>query len=102
MREKGFWVKFTMYTGQDRKSPSKIGYSFYSYSDGYTEEDKKDDELWSGEAELWSQYDGQGWSYRAYEYGYEIMDSPPKEWLEKQMISHKEEYEFYKEWGEQL
>lgn len=97
MIEKGFWVKYFMYTGQDRDNPSKVGYSYYLYSDGYTEKDKKDHELWKGEAESWSEYEGNGWSFRSYEYGYKIIDIPPVEWLEKQMNSHKTEYDFYKE-----
>jgi len=97
MKEKGFWVKYSMYTGQRREEPSKVSYSYYLYSDGYTEEDKEDNKLWMGEAESWSQHDGEGWSYREYEYAYEMIDSPPKEWLERQLKFHKTEYEFYKE-----
>lgn len=95
MKEEGFWVKYYIISGQSEE-PSDFEYFYYLYSDGWTKEQENDAEIWKGEAELWAENNG-GYGYSRYEYGFEIVDSPPEEWLYKKIEYHISKLKLYKE-----
>ena len=96
MTENGFWVRYWLIRGQSPK-PTNETYMFYSYDDSYKDEDKKDEEMWEGEAQLWAENDGGCWSAQRYQYGFEFVEFPPIDWLESNKDYHRKMLKFYEE-----
>ena len=82
-----FWIRYWFGHSKNRIDEEK--YEFYDESWKFTEEDKKDEERWKAESENWAQQSG-GWMYDRYDYGYEFVDHPPKEWFEKEIAEARD------------
>ena len=92
MEEEGFWIRYW-----NNKSYSNEDYKYYPYSDGWKKEDKDKEEMWRKEAEAWAENKG-CWAYNSFEYGFEFVDKPPKEWLDKKISRLESSLIFYKQW----
>lgn len=79
----GFWVRMFLGKGE---SPEAETYEFFKFSDGYTEEDKKDDEMLRRHTEKWAQNDMQCWGRERFRYGFEVVIVPPSCWLQEELI----------------
>lgn len=79
----GFWLR--MFIGDD-KSPKEETYEFFKYSDGYTEEDKKDDEQLREHTLNWAENDMCCWGRERFRYGFEVVIVPPSCWLQEELI----------------
>ncbi len=92
MSDKGFWVRFWMEYGRGSTTKEET-YEFLKYTDGYTEEDKKDESFLKTLAQEWCQQDHMGWSFDSYHYGFEVIEKPSQEWMMKELEQIKEEME---------
>lgn len=81
----GFWVKYWMEYGRGSTTRTET-YEFLKYADGYTEEDKKNEDFLKILAQEWCQKDHMGWSFDSYHYGFEVVEKPPEEWISDELI----------------
>ena len=79
MSETGFWLKVFM---GNEKHPEAESYMYFKHDDGYSE---KDEESLKSIAEDWAQNDQNGWTREHYRYGFDVVTSPPVEWLSKRL-----------------
>lgn len=79
----GFWVKYWMEYGRGSTTKEET-YEFLKYSDGNTEEDKKNEGYLKILAQDWCQRDHMGWSFDSYHYGFEVVEKPPNKWIQKE------------------
>lgn len=98
MKEEGYWVQYWIMRGQTDK-PTKITYNFIKYKHGYTDEDKKDKDMWRKQAERWADDNG-GWSANSFRYGFKF-ENPPQEWFKNKVEGLESSLEFYKDWLEE-
>lgn len=92
VNKEGYWVKYWYSRGHSDEQTKT--YQFMRYSDGFTDEDKDDEELWEQESEAWAVSKG-CWSAQSFKYGFEIVDSPPKEWLQSEAEYYHKMARFY-------
>lgn len=79
--KEGFWVKFWMEHGRGHTVRDET-YIFLEYKEGYKE---TDDELLKMMAHDWCQYENRGYNCERYHYGFDVVERPPAEWLEKEL-----------------
>lgn len=80
-QKEGFWVRLWM--ERERSFKTEDTYEYLTYEDGYNE--KNEDSLKSI-AEDWARNAMRGYNSEYYRYDYEIVDKPPIEWLEKELV----------------
>lgn len=88
----GFWVRYWMECGRGSSKTIET-YEFLQYDDGYTEEDKKNESFLKTLAHDWCQQDHMGWSFDSYHYGFEVVETPSKEWMIKELEQITEKME---------
>lgn len=92
------WLHYTMNAGSNR---TVVVDSYREFSDevykNYSEES------WKEEVENICENEHSGWSYeRGFSYSFEIVEYPPKEWIEKAIKSKESRLESLKEEIEKL
>ena len=75
------WVRLWMEYGRGHRNTEE------TYREFPDEWDKE--EILKDETEHWAQNEKDGWSKERYDYGWERVPKPPKEWLEKRIESAK-------------
>jgi hypothetical protein len=86
--EDGFWVRLWMESGRGHSIVEET-YEFFKFSDGYTEEDKKDHEMLSEHAYDWAGNEKGGFDsfdMMRFESGYEVVIVPLSYWLQEELI----------------